>query len=418
MTSNREQTRVPGERGLIFLLGTLVAIGAMSIDLYLPALPELGAVFGVSAGTMQLTISGFLVGLACGQAIFGPLADRYGRKLPLVAGLAVFVVGSLLAALAPNAELFIAARVLQGIGAAAAEVIPMAIVADLWQQRRAAHVMSLLQQILALSPIAAPLIGAFMLQHLGWRSVFIVLAGLGILIALAVRCVFAETLPLDRRREARLDRTLMDYVGLFRHRRFVALALSGAFIFASAFSFIGSSSFIIIDQYGFSPQGFSYIFAFGSLGMIACGQLNIVLLRRFHPHQILPWALGLLASACAVLLALVFAGLARAEFALPLFFVTFCCFGLIFGNLAAIIITSTPAPSGLVSGAYGILGNLSGALAGSVIGAFHNDTVAPPLVVLGASGCAAAFIWFAAVRPPGDAGAPQAADIVTTDITR
>lgn len=379
--------------GLIALLGSVIAIGALAIDLYLPAMPTIRDAFATDDRRIQITLSVFLVGLALGQAVFGALSDRFGRRKPLVAGLMLFILSSMLAALAPNIELFIAARLFQGLSAAAVEVLPLAIVADLWSGRRAATAMSLLGQVMALSPIAAPAIGAFMLAHVGWRSAFWTLCAGATIIAACVLTFLPETLEPGHRARSGASLVLRDYIGLFRYRRFTLLVLCGACLFASTFTYLGSASLIFIDHFALSPQQFSLVFGLNAIGMITAGQANVLLLRRFPPDVILPRAIILHALCCLALITLVMTGQAMFWWIEALIFANFVCYGFLFGNLGSIIITAVPGRNGLAAGAYGIAGNIAGAFAGILAGSFADGTLFPPFAMISVAGFGSALAW-------------------------
>lgn len=225
---------------LIVLLALLTALDAMAIDMYLPGMPQIAADLGVSAGRIQQTLSVFLVGLAIGQALYGPLLDRFGRRLPLLAGVAIFALGSVAAALAPSVEWLLAARFVQALGAAAGLVAPRAIVADLCDVTESSRIFSLLMQIMMIAPILAPIMGGYLLGWGSWRLVFWVLAGLGVAGWLWGLRSLPDSLPVAQRVPLQVDGILRAYGRQMRDPVFVLYTLAGGFILGSLFVYMSA----------------------------------------------------------------------------------------------------------------------------------------------------------------------------------
>jgi DHA1 family bicyclomycin/chloramphenicol resistance-like MFS transporter len=287
---------------VVLLLGSLIALGPLSIDLYLPALPDLTRDLSASASSVQLTLTGILVGLGLGQLVIGPLTDIYGRKRPLLVGIAVNIVTSLLCALAPSILVLDVLRVLQGIGAAAASVVAMAVVRDLFTGRAAAGVISRLVMVMGLAPVLAPSLGSAVLAVGSWRSVFVVLAGLGVLIGALAMVGLTETLPPSRRAAPRLGTTLRGYGVLLRDPVLVGYLAVASLTMAAVFAYVSGASFVLQDGFGLDKRTFGLLFGVGAVALIASSQLNVVLLRRFEPGTILTTALTVAAVAGAVML--------------------------------------------------------------------------------------------------------------------
>jgi MFS transporter, DHA1 family, multidrug resistance protein len=287
---------------IVLLLGSLIALGPLSIDLYLPALPALADDLDAGPSAVQLTLTGVLVGLALGQLLIGPLADMYGRKRPLVIGIAVHVVASLLCAAAPTIGILDALRFLQGAGAAAASVVAMAVVRDLFTGNVAAAVISRLVMVMALAPVLAPSLGSAVLELGSWRVVFVVLAGLGVLIGLLAVLALKETLPPSRRAAPGLRSTLRGYGALLRDPVLVGFMMIASLTMAAVFAYVSGASFVLQDGFGVDERTFGILFGVGAVGLIISSQLNVVLLRRFTPAVILSTALSVAAVAGLVLL--------------------------------------------------------------------------------------------------------------------
>ena len=240
---------------------------------------------------MQLTLTGTLAGLALGQLIVGPLSDSLGRRRPLMAGIVLHMLASVLCVLAPNIAALGVARVLQGMGAAAAMVVAIAVVGDLFADSTAATVLSRLMLVLGVAPVVAPSLGAAVLLQASWHWVFaalVVLAG-GLLLLAAL--ALPETLPVSHRRPLRVRGIAATYVELLRDARFVILVLVAALGMSGLFAYIAGASFVLQGRYGLDQQAFALVFGAGAVALIGATQFNVVLLRRFAPQTIVLWAL-------------------------------------------------------------------------------------------------------------------------------
>lgn len=264
----------------------MTALGPFTIDMYLPALPDIAAALDSTASGAQLTITGTLVGLALGQLVIGPLSDSLGRKRPLVAGIALHVASSLVAVFATSIAMLGAVRVLQGVGAAAAAVVTMAMVRDLFSDKAVAVVISRLMLVLGVAPVIAPSVGGALLVALDWRGIFVVLALVGVSIALVAVLALPETLPRERRRPGGLLPVVRTYRALLRDRTFVALTFASSIVMAALFAYVSGAPFVYQDQFGLDQQQFAIVFSAGAFSMIGATQLNARLLRRWSPQQI------------------------------------------------------------------------------------------------------------------------------------
>ena len=287
---------------VVLLLGSLIALGPLSIDLYLPALPDLTRDLTASPSSVQLTLTGILVGLGLGQLIIGPLTDIYGRRRPLLVGIAVNIVTALLCAIAPTIVVLDVLRVLQGVGAAAASVVAMAVVRDLFTGRAAAAVISRLVMVMGLAPVLAPSLGSAVLAAGSWRTVFLVLAGLGVLLGVLAALGLKETLPPERRAAPGLRATLQGYGVLLRDPSLVGFMMVASLTMAAVFAYVSGASFVLQDGFGLDERTFGLLFGVGAVGLIVSSQVNVGLLRRFSSGTILSTALTVAALAGAVLL--------------------------------------------------------------------------------------------------------------------
>jgi DHA1 family bicyclomycin/chloramphenicol resistance-like MFS transporter len=274
---------------MLLVLGGLTALPPLSFDMYLPALPDIAADFGVPESQIQLTLSSCLIGIALGQLFGGPLSDTLGRRRPLVVGLVGYTVFCFACAAAPSAPALIALRFFMGLFGGVAVVISRAVVRDRATGAEAARIFSLLMLVSGAAPIVAPLIGGLLIDFTSWRGIFVVLGGLGLAGLAAALAVLPETLHADQRRSGGVRDTISVVGHLVRDRTFMGYALTSGFAFGVLFFYISSSSFVFQEIYGLSPQGFSAVFAGNAVGLVAFGQLNAILVRRYAPTSLLRW---------------------------------------------------------------------------------------------------------------------------------
>src|SRR3954471_16800112 len=283
----------------------MVAIGPLSIDMYLPGLPEITRSLDASAAAVQLTLTAVVVGLALGQLVAGPLSDRIGRRRPLVVGLLAYSAVSLLCALAPSVGALTALRFLQGLAGGAGIVIGRAVVRDLYSGAAASRLFSSLMLVTGLAPILAPVIGAQVLKVTAWQGIFVVLAGLALATLTLAAVALPETLPPERRDRGGLAATLATLRGLLGERTFMGYALTAALAFGALFAYISGSSFVLQEVYGLSPQAFSLAFGANGLGLVAGSQINARLVGRFGPALLLRRALLVILAAAGALVTVV-----------------------------------------------------------------------------------------------------------------
>src|SRR5215208_7279109 len=268
---------------LVLVLGALSAIGPLTIDTYLPALPELTTELSATDSQAQLTITGLLVGLGIGQLIIGPWSDVVGRRRPLLLALTAHGLMSLLCAAAPSIELLVATRIGQGLCGAAVAVVAMATVRDLFSGVRAAKLLSRLMLVLGVAPILAPSLGSALLELTSWRGIFAVLAVAAVALFTLAWFGLPETLPPQRRREGSIRGSMQSYAALFSDRLFLIMVGVAGSMFATLFAYVAGAPFVLQEMFGLSPQQFGVAFSSNALGLILMTQLNPVLLRRFSP---------------------------------------------------------------------------------------------------------------------------------------
>lgn len=372
------------------MLGALTAFGPMSIDMYLPSLPTIARELHADTAATQMTLSAFFVGLAVGQLLYGPLADRFGRRSPLYAGLTLYVIASIGAMFSTSIDVLVACRLFQALGGCAGMVIARAIVRDLYDQESSARVLSALMLIMGVAPILAPLAGGWVLDAFGWRAIFLVLALFGLACLGAVRWKLPETL----RREGPAP-TLRSSIGTYRllmtDRRFLGNTLAGGLAGAGMLAYISGSPFVFIEVYGVRPDAFGYYFGANALGLIAASQCNRLLLRRFPSDRILACANRVNAAFGVLLALLAWRGTGGFGGILVPLFGYVATLGFIFANAAA----GAMAPFGTRAGsAAALMGAVQfgiAAFAGAAVGHWHDGTPVPMAVVIGVCGLCAAL---------------------------
>lgn len=380
---------------MIVVLGVLVALGPLTIDMYLPALPKIADDLSVSSSVVQLTLTGTLAGLALGQLIVGPLSDSVGRRRPLMAGIVLHMAASVVCMLAPNLVVLGLARVVQGIGAAAAMVVAIAVVGDLFSASAAATVLSRLMLVLGVAPVVAPSLGAAVLLHGSWHWVFTVLVVLAGALLLVAAFALPETLPPSHCRPLRVGGIAATYVELLRDARFVILVLVAALGMAGLFAYIAGASFVLQGVYGLDQQAFALVFGAGAVALIGATQFNVVLLKRFSPQAITLWAL-----AAAVLAAGVFVGLSMAQvgglagFVVPVWAIL-GAMGLVIPNAPAAALSRHPDAAGTAAALLGATQFGLGAAVAPLVGVLGNDE--PALAAVMAASALVALLALLAV---------------------
>ncbi|MEU9302903.1 multidrug effflux MFS transporter [Streptomyces sp. NPDC048269] len=367
-----------------FVLGGLTALPPLSMDMYLPALPQVTSVLHSPAATVQLTLTACLAGMALGQLVIGPMSDKWGRRRPLLIGMAVYVLATAICALAPTTEMLIGFRLLQGLAGAAAIVIARAVVRDLYDGVEMARFFSTLMLISGSAPIIAPLIGGQVLRFADWRGVFVVLTGVGLVLTLTVWRSLDETLPPERRQTGGLGAALRTMRGLLGDRVFTGYTLTGGFAFAVLFSYISASPFVVQEIYGASPQAFALLFGVNSVGLIAVGQINgKLLVGRVSLDKALAVGLGTITAAAVALLLMstgVFGEVGLVPIAAALF-VLMSAMGVVLPNTNAQALMRTPHAAGSASALLGTSSFLVGAVASPLVGIAGEDTAVPMAMV-------------------------------------
>lgn len=362
------------KRTLILILGSLMALGPLSIDMYLPAFSKVAADFNVPTSQVEWTLAAFFLGLCMGQLVYGFLADRLGRKLPLYFGLSIYLVASLGCALAPTIEMLVICRFLQALGACAGMVISRAMVRDLFSHHESAAVFSTLVLVMGVAPILAPLMGGEIIRHYHWSSIFWFL---GFFSALCLTAV-AYSLPESRKPnpEVLLRRAFHSYAGVLRHRDFFLNAISAGLAQAGLFAYITGSPYVFIELYHVAPENYGWIFGSNALGLIATSQLNVRFVKAYGPRRVLNVALLVTASAAAVLLCSSLLHLGLVGILVPLFFYV-ASLGAVFPNSTANALSNQGNRAGVASALIGTIQFLLATLAALLVSVLHSKSELP-----------------------------------------
>lgn len=397
-------TRSARGTGLLvtLVLGGLTATPPLAMDMYLPSLPEVTRSLHAPAATVQLTLTACLAGMALGQLVVGPMSDRWGRRRPLLVGLAVYLVATALCAVAPTVETLVALRLAQGLAGAAGIVIARAVVRDLYDGVAMARFFSTLMLISGTAPIVAPLIGGQILRVTDWRGVFVVLTVVGAVLATLVWFRLPETLPPAERHEGGGREALRAMRGLLSDLPFTGYMLAGGFAFAALFAYISASPFVVQEIYGASPQTFSLLFGLNSVGLVIAGQINgKVLVGRVRLDKVLAVGLTVTVLAATALLlmstgALGEVGLAPVAAAL---FVLMSAMGITLPNTQSLALLRTRHAAGSASALLGTTSFLVGAVASPLVGVAGEHTAVPMALVQLAGALVALACFVGMCRP-------------------
>jgi DHA1 family bicyclomycin/chloramphenicol resistance-like MFS transporter len=382
----------PSRARIAAVLGLLAAFGPLSIDMYLPVLPAIGEALGGGMEGAQATLAAFFLGMAAGQLVHGPLADRYGRRRPLFAALILYTAASALCALATDMGWLIALRLLQALGACAGMVIARAVVRDLADRFDPVRMMARLMLVMGAAPILAPLLGGWVALIAGWRGIFWFLALVGLAALLACWRGLPETLPPERRRRVPLAQVLGGYAQLLRDRRFLGTALASGFALAGLFAYIAGSPFVFIRLYGIAPEHYGWFFGAAAMGVIGFGQLSGPLAERLGRPRLFGLALMVLAAAgsAVALMALLGAGF------WPLY-LTVLLYISALGTILPIGTVLAIQPYGQMAGtASALIGTVQfglGAVLGAGLSLLHDGTALPMSGLIGFAGVAALLCW-------------------------
>ena len=369
--------------GFVLLLGALSAFAPLSIDIYLPSLPTIARVFGVSTGEAQNTLAAFLAGRAIGQFFYGPASDRWGRRGPILIGSVLYVAASILCAVSTSIEMLMVARFLQALGGSAGVVIARAIVRDRYNHRDSARVLSMLMLVSGLAPVIAPLIGSALLTIASWRASFWLMASVGAAVLVASAFRLRESRSEETRLQAMGEHPVRAYVTLLTQAQLIGFILAGALNSAAVFAYVAAAPGLLIGFYGIPASQFGWYFSTNSVALIAMNQVNRMLLRHYTPEQIVILARpGSLVFAAALALTAWTGVGGMYGVLIPLFFVI-GSFGLVSANTMAGGLSVDPKRAGSISALMGGAQFAFGALASSFTGLMHDNGPRPLSLAVG-----------------------------------
>ncbi|PTR18261.1 multidrug effflux MFS transporter [Pseudomonas sp. GV085] len=369
----------------ILILGALSAFGPLAIDFYLPAFPAMALAFGTDENHVQMTLAAYFLGLSIGQLAYGPVADRFGRRIPLLTGVGLFTVASVACAYAPNLEWLIGARFIQALGGCAGMVISRAVVSDKCDAVGSAKVFSQLMLVMGLAPILAPLLGGLLVNTTGWQSIFLALTGFSALAGLAVATGLPESLPAHIPRQP-LSGALRQYGRLLADPVFLGHALTGGIAIAGMFAYIAGSPFIIIKLYGVPAEHFGWLFGTNAAGFILVAQVNARLLAKRGPAFLLVRAVWVYLAAGLTLLAVSSLHPAHLWPLLIPLFICIASLGCISPNAAACAMSGQGGRAGSASALLGCLQFSVAAGASALVGVLHDGSAVPMAMVISLCG--------------------------------
>ncbi|MFD2614970.1 multidrug effflux MFS transporter [Paenibacillus gansuensis] len=382
---------------LAAILGSLSAFGPLSLDMYLPALPQLAEDLNTTASYAQASLTACLVGLAAGQLLAGPISDMRGRRGPLLIGLILYAAASLLCVFAPSIITFLLLRFVQGLAGSAGIVISRAITRDLYSGPELTKFFSLLMLVNGAAPILAPIFGGQLLEYMSWRGVFGVLSGLGGLMLLGALFGLKETLPAQRRIEGGLKDLKTAFGTLLRDRTFMGYALTQGFVIGAMFAYISGSPFVIQDVFGVSPQGFSLIFAMNGLGIITAGQITGRIAGRVPEARLFAAGLAIAATGGALLLAAVLSG-AGLPLVLATLFLVVSSVGIVSASGFPLAMSRYGHAAGTASALLGLLSYILGGVLAPFVGIAGRYSAMPMAVVIACAEACALLCYFLLVK--------------------
>jgi DHA1 family bicyclomycin/chloramphenicol resistance-like MFS transporter len=394
-----------GVPGWLVILGILTAIGPLSIDMYLPAFPQILAALGGQPGSVEFTLASYFIGLTAGQLFYGPLSDRFGRKPLLYVGFSLYALASVGSALADSIPVLTALRFIQGMGGCAGTTLPAAIVRDRSGARESAQAFSKLLLVMGVAPIIAPLFGGFLLRTFDWRAIFVTLAGFGALCLLLIRVGLAESHDTRHEPPLRLGRVLRNYAFLLRNRTYLGYALGGGLVMSGMFAYIAGSPFVLIDLYHIAPQDYGWYFGANAFGLIASSQINARVLRKVPATTVLRRALVVPPLVGITLVALAWSGLISLPWVLAGFFLFVSSIGWITPNAIASALATHGQMAGTAAALSSAMQFLVATLAGSLVGLLHDGTARPLVTVMAVCGCGAFLCHRLLVKQHGETAA-------------
>ncbi|RKS87565.1 DHA1 family bicyclomycin/chloramphenicol resistance-like MFS transporter [Orbus hercynius] len=375
---------------LMVILATLMAVTSLSVDIYLPAMPQMQHDL---SGDIELTITGFLVGFALAQLVWGPISDRIGRRKPLFIGMILFIIGSVGCALSQDIEQIIFWRIFQAFGACTGPMIARAIVRDLYSKTKAAQVLSTLTIVMAIAPIAGPLIGGQLIQLSSWHSIFWLLAAIGTVILLSILFLPETHLP-PQRVVSSIKSTFSTYYALLGNWQFMRYTLCVTFFYVAAYAFIVGSPFVYIDYYGISAQYYGWLFSINIIGLVMVSFINRRLVMRYSLDLLLRCATIIALVALLILAILFYWQIGEVYSIIILVFIFFSMNGIIAACSTAAALNSVAKIAGSASALIGSLQYGSGIISSALLAWLSTDSPATMIVIMTLFSFVCAFVIF------------------------
>jgi MFS transporter, DHA1 family, multidrug resistance protein len=383
---------------LMTMLALLSALGPFAIDMYLPAFPQMMQDLDTSAATIQLTLTTFMLGMAVGQLVIGPLSDQFGRRRPLLLGAVACLVASVLCAVAPNIETLIGMRFVQGFAGAAGVVLARAIVSDSGRGVQAAKQFAILMAVGGIAPVLSPLAGGGVIGFAGWRGVFWALAILNLLMVIGSIFIVKESLPLEGRSKGGVKELFSNTGRVLGNRRYLGFALAFAFSMAAMFGYISASPFVYQNILGLDPTAFSLLFALNALGLTITSIVGVKLVGTLGPLRMTYIGVSGLAVFSAILLGVVSAGNTPPIPTIVVIFLAISSLGFIFGNAAALATDQVKKCAGTGSAIMGALQFTLAAIASPLVGLAGEGSAVPMAIVMLVAGIIALLSLVALTR--------------------
>ena len=362
---------------LITILGLLTAIGPFSIDMYLPAFPDIAKGLHTTVADVTLSLSSFFIGISFGQLLYGPLLERFGRKKPLYAGLCIYLIASVGCALAASVNALIVLRLLQALGGCVGMVAARAMVRDLFEVKENAKVFSMLMLVVAVSPIIAPTLGGYVTSLLGWRYVFVMLIIVDIVIIISAYFLLPESRKPNPNFSLRPGPILNNFSGVIRHPQFYTYALTAAVSAAGLYAYIGGSPHVFMEIFHVSEKQYGWIFALIAMGLIGASQVNSLMLRNYTSDQLIRVALFCQSVVGITTVCLTLFGLTDLFVTIFLIFVFLCTQGFVFPNASALSLAAFGHTAGSASALLGAIQMTIGACTSALVSILQNHTALP-----------------------------------------
>jgi DHA1 family bicyclomycin/chloramphenicol resistance-like MFS transporter len=378
---------------LILILGLLTAIGPLSIDMYLPAFPDIAKGLNTSVSSVMLSLSSFFIGISIGQLIYGPLLERFGRKKPLYFGLTIYAIAAIGCATTLSVNGLILFRLFQALGGCVGMVASRAMVRDLFEVKDNAKIFSTLMLVVAVSPIIAPTLGGYITAYFGWRYIFGMLIVVISLILVAVYFILPESKKPDPNYSLKLSSIFNGYITILKHPQFGIYTFTGAVAYAGLYAYISGSPYVFMVIFKVSEQYYGWIFATIAAGLISASQLNNVLLKKYRSEQIIRASIYIQSTIGIVLASTSLLGVHELYLTIILIFLFLCCQGFIFPNASALSMAPFGHNAGSASALMGFIQMSIGALMSAVVSILQNGTALPMTGVMALCSLAASLLY-------------------------